>query len=88
MLGELELTRMAVQVFGLQAAQILLEESPAIFWYVGENIEAVTADVQNYTQSYTGRRIFLQSPRSSPAPTRSRQPTEPPAAPARVSARS
>jgi peptide/nickel transport system substrate-binding protein len=43
-----------------QAAQILLEENPAIFWYVGENIEAVTADVQNYTQSYTGRRIFLK----------------------------
>jgi ABC-type transport system substrate-binding protein len=43
-----------------QAAQILLEESPAIFWYVGENIEAVTADVKDYTQSYTGRRIFLK----------------------------
>ena len=43
-----------------QAAQILLEESPAIFWYVGENIEAVTANVRDYTQSYTGRRIFLK----------------------------
>lgn len=42
-----------------QAARTLLEDSPAIFWYVGENIEA-TAAVQGYTQSYTGRRIFLK----------------------------
>lgn len=44
-----------------QAQQILLDESPAIFWYVGENIEAVQNTVQGYTQSYTGRRIFLKT---------------------------
>lgn len=43
-----------------QAQQILLDESPAIFWYVGENIEALPDNVQGYTQSYTGRRIFLK----------------------------
>ncbi|MBA2519924.1 MAG: hypothetical protein H0V24_09680 [Chloroflexia bacterium] len=43
-----------------QAQQMLLDESPAIFWYVGENIEALPANVQGYTQSYTGRRIFLK----------------------------
>ena len=43
-----------------QAAQVLLDESPAIFWYVGENIEATTNDVKGYVQSYTGRRIFLK----------------------------
>jgi peptide/nickel transport system substrate-binding protein len=43
-----------------QAQQILLDESPAIFWYVGDNIEALPQTVQDYTQSYTGRRIFLK----------------------------
>jgi peptide/nickel transport system substrate-binding protein len=43
-----------------QAQQILLDESPAIFWYVGENIESVENKVHGYTQSYTGRRIFLK----------------------------
>lgn len=43
-----------------QAQQILLDESPAIFWYVGDNIESVANSVKGYTQSYTGRRIFLK----------------------------
>jgi peptide/nickel transport system substrate-binding protein len=43
-----------------QAAQVLLDESPAIFWYVGENIEATTNKIKGYVQSYTGRRIFLK----------------------------
>jgi peptide/nickel transport system substrate-binding protein len=43
-----------------QAQQILLDESPAIFWYVGDNIEAVENKVHGYVQSYTGRRIFLK----------------------------
>ncbi len=43
-----------------QAQQILLDESPAIFWYVGNNIEALNNANKGYVQSYTGRRIFLK----------------------------
>jgi len=38
----------------------LLDESPNWWWYAKFNIEALTSKVQGYSQSFTGRRIFLK----------------------------
>jgi ABC-type transport system substrate-binding protein len=43
-----------------EAQRILLEESPNWWWYAKYNIEAVTSKVQGYSQSFTGRRLFLK----------------------------
>lgn len=38
----------------------LLDEAPFWWWYVKFNVEAISAKVQGYSQSFTGRRIFLK----------------------------
>jgi len=43
-----------------QIQRALLEESPNWWWYAKFNIEAITSRVQGYSQSFTGRRIFLK----------------------------
>jgi peptide/nickel transport system substrate-binding protein len=41
--------------------QLMVEEEvPSMFWYVKNNIEAVTDKVSGYKQSFTQRRIFLK----------------------------
>jgi peptide/nickel transport system substrate-binding protein len=42
-----------------QAQQILLDEVPVIPLWNGKNIEALSSNLQNYRQSYTGRRLFI-----------------------------
>lgn len=37
----------------------LLDEVPNYWWYVKQNIEAVSSRLQGYSQSFTGRRLFL-----------------------------
>ena len=43
-----------------EVQRTLLDESPNWWWYAKFNIEAMTTRVQGYTQSFTGRRIFLK----------------------------
>jgi peptide/nickel transport system substrate-binding protein len=43
-----------------EAQRILVAESPNWWWYAKYNIEAVTSKVQGYSQSFTGRRLFLK----------------------------
>jgi ABC-type transport system substrate-binding protein len=43
-----------------QAQRIILEESVNWFWYAKFNIEAVSSKLQGYSQSFTGRRLFLK----------------------------
>ena len=38
----------------------MLDESPNWWWYAKFNIEAIASRVQGYSQSFTGRRIFLK----------------------------
>jgi len=38
----------------------VLDESPNWWWYAKFNIEAIASRVQGYSQSFTGRRIFLK----------------------------
>jgi ABC-type transport system substrate-binding protein len=38
----------------------VLDASPNWWWYAKFNIEAITSRVQGYSQSFTGRRIFLK----------------------------
>ncbi len=40
--------------------KILLEELPNYWWYVKQNIEAVSTRLEGYSQSFTGRRLFLK----------------------------
>lgn len=44
-----------------QAQKILLDDVPFFWWYVKNNIDALTTDVQGYQQSFTGRRIFFKT---------------------------
>jgi peptide/nickel transport system substrate-binding protein len=44
----------------LEAQRLLLDECPNWWWYAKFNIEAVTSKVQGYSQSFTGRRLFLK----------------------------
>jgi peptide/nickel transport system substrate-binding protein len=39
--------------------KILLDESPNFWWYTKYNIEAISNKLQGYSQSFTGRRMFL-----------------------------
>jgi ABC-type transport system substrate-binding protein len=41
-----------------QAQQMLLDEVPVIPLWNGKNIEALSPNLQDYRQSYTGRRLF------------------------------
>ena len=43
-----------------QIQRALLEDSPNWWWYAKLNIEALSSKVQGYSQSFTGRRIFLK----------------------------
>jgi peptide/nickel transport system substrate-binding protein len=43
-----------------QIQRTLLDDAPNWWWFAKFNIEALTAKVQGYTQSFTGRRIFLK----------------------------
>jgi peptide/nickel transport system substrate-binding protein len=43
-----------------EAQRIVLEDSVNWWWYAKFNIEAVSAKVQGYSQSFTGRRLFLK----------------------------
>jgi peptide/nickel transport system substrate-binding protein len=42
-----------------EVQKILLEDSPNFWWYTKYNIEAVSNRLQGYSQSFTGRRLFL-----------------------------
>lgn len=44
-----------------QAQKILLDDVPYFWWYVKNNIDALSNDVQGYQQSFTGRRIFFKT---------------------------
>jgi len=44
----------------VEIQRILLDEVPNWWWYTKFNIEALSSKVQGYTQSFTGRRIFLK----------------------------
>lgn len=44
----------------VQIQRTLLEDSPNWWWYAKSNIEALSTKVQGYSQSFTGRRIFLK----------------------------
>jgi peptide/nickel transport system substrate-binding protein len=44
----------------VQIQRALLEESPNWWWYVAYNIEATSAKVQGYSQSFTGRRFLMK----------------------------
>lgn len=44
----------------LEIQKIVEEDVPLMFWYVKNNIEAVTDKVGGYKQSFTQRRIFLK----------------------------
>ncbi len=43
-----------------QIQRIVLEDSPNWWWYAKFNIEALSTKVQGYSQSFTGRRLFLK----------------------------
>ncbi|MCC6178543.1 MAG: hypothetical protein IT305_24835 [Chloroflexi bacterium] len=43
-----------------EAAGILMDEAPLIWWFTENNIEAVANSIKGYSQSFTGRRIFLK----------------------------
>jgi peptide/nickel transport system substrate-binding protein len=43
-----------------QAQRIVLDDSVNWWWYAKHNIEAVSSKVQGYSQSFTGRRLFLK----------------------------
>jgi peptide/nickel transport system substrate-binding protein len=43
-----------------QAQRIVLEDSVNWWWYAKFNIEAVSNKLQGYSQSFTGRRLFLK----------------------------
>jgi ABC-type transport system substrate-binding protein len=44
----------------VQIQKIVEDEVPSMFWYVRNNIEAVTDKLGGYKQSFTQRRIFLK----------------------------
>lgn len=44
----------------VEIQRMLLEDSPNWWWYAKFNIEALSSKVGGYTQSFTGRRIFLK----------------------------
>ena len=44
----------------IQIQQIIEDEVPIMFWYVKNNIEAVTDKIGGYKQSFTLRRMFLK----------------------------
>ena len=44
----------------IEIQKIVEEDVPMMFWYVKNNIEAVTDKVGGYKQSFTQRRIFLK----------------------------
>jgi peptide/nickel transport system substrate-binding protein len=43
-----------------QAQKIVLDDSVNWWWYAKHNIEATTSKVHGYSQSFTGRRLFLK----------------------------
>ena len=43
-----------------QAQRIVLDDSVNWWWYAKYNIEAVSSKLQGYSQSFTGRRLFLK----------------------------
>lgn len=43
-----------------EAQRIILQDSINWWWYAKHNIEAVSNKVQGYSQSFTGRRLFLK----------------------------
>jgi peptide/nickel transport system substrate-binding protein len=43
-----------------EAATVLLDESPTIWWFAENNVEPFRANVKGYGQSFTGRRPFLK----------------------------
>jgi len=44
-----------------EAAGLLLDDAPAIWWFTQNNTEALHASIKGYTQSFTGRRPFLKT---------------------------
>lgn len=44
-----------------QAQTILLDESPVIWWFAEDNLEAIATSQKGYVQSFTGRRTFLKT---------------------------
>lgn len=44
----------------LQAQDILLQEYPQLWWYVGKNIEGLRNTVKDYAQSFSSRRFSLK----------------------------
>jgi len=44
----------------VEIQRILLDESPNWWWYAKLNIEALSTKLQGYSQSFTGRRMFLK----------------------------
>jgi peptide/nickel transport system substrate-binding protein len=44
-----------------EAAQLVLTEAPAIWWFTQNNTEALRASIKGYSQSFTGRRPFLST---------------------------
>ncbi|HZS33410.1 MAG TPA: hypothetical protein VFC42_08535, partial [Methylomirabilota bacterium] len=43
-----------------QIQRTLVEDCPNWWWYAKLNIEAVSSRLQGYSQSFTGRRLFLK----------------------------
>lgn len=44
----------------IEIQRMLLEDSPNWWWYAKFNVEALSSKLQGYSQSFTGRRIFLK----------------------------
>ena len=43
-----------------EASMILLDEAPSLWWFTQNNTEALNDSIQGYSQSFTGRRIWLK----------------------------
>jgi peptide/nickel transport system substrate-binding protein len=44
-----------------EAAALLLEEAPAVWWFAANTLEAVSSEVKGYTPSFSGRRAALKT---------------------------
>jgi len=43
-----------------EASRIVLDETPAIWWFTQNTTEVLHSSIKGYRQSYTGRRLFLK----------------------------
>jgi len=43
-----------------EAQKILMDEAPLVWWFTENNIEAIHKSQKGYSQSFTGRRMFLK----------------------------